>query len=119
MVQQCPSNSKDRKLSNSQVEAKNLGEVKCSDRLGLEDLVSYIRPACASHCVTNFSSRISITIKKGGKPSTNETQLIFEMLHFLVCCWSCTVKKAYCTGKDYGMFLLLNFFPSSLKESYL
>jgi hypothetical protein len=42
-------------------------------------LVSYIRPACASHCVTNFSSKISITIKKRGKPSTNETPLIFEM----------------------------------------
>ena len=39
MVHQSPSNSKDRKLSNSQEEAKSLGEVQCSDRLGLEDLV--------------------------------------------------------------------------------
>ena len=38
MVQQCPSNSKDRKLCISKEEAESLGDVQCSDRLGLEDL---------------------------------------------------------------------------------
>ena len=45
-------------------------------------LVSYIRPACASHCVTNLSSKISMAIKKRGKTNTNETPLIFQMHKF-------------------------------------